>query len=380
MKKHGYSKTVGSVLNWFRVVFPRSKNDPRNHTKWGLKELWCRFVDSITRYRDLKLEHYKTVSYVGLIFLLTAYGSLVTLHAQSAEPVDVIRVDTDLVNLNASVFNRKSAGNTLALQPKDFTVLDDGAPQDISFFAAGESPFDLVLLLDLSGSTANKIGLIRKSAKRFVEAARPEDRIAILTFTADIQMISKLTSDHAALRKSIDDIEKPVGGTNFWDALAFVLDHVAVQSRVEKRRSAVVVMTDGVDNALPGVYGDGSKIQFDQLLDEVRHLETIILPVYLDTEKESNQNSTPASAYTMAREQLAMLAAESGNAVYRAAKLKDLNEVYAQVIRDLSTVYSIGYRPVNRGHEGAWHTVTLQLVGHPELEVHAKRGYYEPKQ
>ncbi|HMH42752.1 MAG TPA: VWA domain-containing protein [Pyrinomonadaceae bacterium] len=318
--------------------------------------------------------------YLVSVLLFTAYCSLLTVSAQSAEPADVIRVDTDLVNLNASVFNRKSAANTIALQPKDFTVLDDGAPQDISFFAAGESPFDLVLLLDLSGSTANKISLIRKSAKRFVEAARPEDRIAILTFTADIQMVSKLTSDRAALKKSIDGIEKPIGGTNFWDALAFTLDHVAGQSRVEKRRSAVVVMTDGVDNALPGVYGDGSKITFDQLLDDVRHLETIILPIYLDTEKESNPNSTPASAYVMAREQLATLATESGNTVYRARKLKDLNEVYGQVIRDLSTVYSIGYRPANRGHEGAWHTVTLQLVDHPELEVRSKRGYFESKQ
>ena len=314
-----------------------------------------------------------------LIFLLTAYCSLLTVSGQSAEPADVIRIDTDLVNLNASVFNRKSAANTLAFQQKDFAVLDDGAPQDISFFASGESPFDLVLLLDLSGSTADKIGLLRKSARRFVDAARPEDRIAILTFSADIQMISKLTSDRAALRKGIDDIEKPIGGTNFWDALAFVLDHVVVQSRVEKRRSAVVVMTDGVDNALPGVYGDGSKITFDQLLDNLRHFDTIVLPIYLDTEKEANPHSTPSSAYAIAREQLARLAAESGNTVYRAAKLKDLNEVYAQVIRDLSTVYSIGYRPANRGHDGMWHTVTLQLVGHPELEVHSKRGYYEGK-
>ena len=315
-----------------------------------------------------------------LILLLTAHCLLPTASAQSAEPADVIRVDTDLVNLNVSVFNRKSAASTVALKQKDFAVLDDGAPQDISFFTSGESPFDLVLLLDLSGSTANKIGLIRKSARRFIDAARPDDRIAILTFTADIQLISKLTSDRVALKKSIDDIEKPIGGTNFWDALAFVLDHVTVQSRVEKRRSAVVVMTDGVDNALPGVYGDGSKTTFDQLLEEVRRFETIVLPIYLDTEKEANQHSTPVSAYAIAREQLATLAAESGNRVYRAAKLKDLNEVYAQVIRDLGTVYSIGYRPASRGHDGVWHTVTLQLVGHPELEARSRRGYYEAKQ
>jgi Ca-activated chloride channel homolog len=314
-----------------------------------------------------------------LLLLLTAFCVLSTAFAQSPEAIDVVKIDSDLVNLNVSVFNHKSP-NLRTLEEKDFAVLDNGAPQEISFFASGESPFDLVLLLDLSGSTAKKIQLIRKSAKRFVDAARPEDRIAVLTFSADVEMVSKLTEDRDALKQSIDGIQRPVGGTNFWDALMFVLDHVTIQSRVEHRRSAVVVMTDGVDNALPDVYGDGSKTSFDQLLENVRRLDTIVLPVYLDTEKEANPRSTPPGAYSIARDQLAMLAAESGNTMYRAAKLRDLNKVYAEVIRDLSTVYSIGYRPANRVHDGAWHTVTLQLPGHPEMEVRSKRGYYETKE
>jgi len=313
------------------------------------------------------------------LLLLTAFSLLPTAFAQSAEPIDVVRIDTDLVNLNVSVFNHKSP-NLKTLGEKDFAVLDNGAPQEISFFASVESPFDLVLLLDLSGSTAKKIQLIRKSAKRFVDAARPEDRIAVLTFSAGVETVSKLTEDRDVLKQSIDGIQKPVGGTNFWDALMFVLDHVTIQSRVERRRSAVVVMTDGVDNALPDVYGDGSKTTFDQLLENVRRLDTIVMPVYLDTEKEANPHSTPPGAYSMARDQLAMLAAESGNTMYRASKLRDLNKVYAEVIRDLSTVYSIGYRPANRVHDGAWHTVTLQLPGHPEMEVRSKRGYYETKE
>jgi len=312
-----------------------------------------------------------------VIFLLTVHCALLTLQAQSPEPADVVRIDTDLVTLSVSVFNRKASENSVQLQQKDFAILDDGAPQEIAFFESGESPFDLVLLLDLSGSTADKIGLIRKSAKRFVDAARPADRIAIFTFTADIQVVSKLTSDHAALKQSIDDIERPVGGTNFWDALRFVLEHVAIQSRVEQRRSAVVVMTDGVDNALPDVFGDGSVTTFAELMQIVRRMDTIVLPIYLDTEKESNPHSTPPSAYAMAREQLAMLASESGNQVYRARKVKDLDGVYARVIRDLSTVYSIGYRPANRKHEGAWHEVAVQVVGHSDLAVRAKRGYFE---
>ena len=310
--------------------------------------------------------------------LLTANCSLLTVPAQAPDPVDVVKIDTDLVNLNVSVFNHKSR-NLTTLEQKDFAVFDNNALQEVSFFAAGESPFDLVLLLDLSGSTAKKIEMIRKSAKRFVDAVRPADRIAVVTFTAEVQTIAKLTNDRSALKKSIDGIEKPSGGTNFWDALMFVLDHIAVQSRIERRRSAVVVMTDGVDNALPDVYGDGSKITFEQLIENVRRLDTIVVPVYLDTEKEANLRSTPLGAYSLAREQLAMLASESGHTVYRAAKLKDLDKAYAQVIRDLSTVYSIGYRPANRVRDGAWHNVTLRLIDHPDLEVRTKRGYYETR-
>jgi len=307
--------------------------------------------------------------------LLTSFALLLTASAQSPEPVDVVKIDTDLVNLNVSVFNKSRTLTTL--EQKDFAIIDNGAQQEISFFASGESPFDLVLLLDLSGSTVKKIDLIRKSAKRFVDATRPEDRIAVVTFTAEVQTVAKFTNDREALKQSIDGIEKPVGGTNFWDALMFVLDHVTIQSRVERRRSAVVVMTDGVDNALPGVYGDGSKTTFDQLIENVRRLDTIVVPVYLDTEKEANLSSTQLGAYSLAREQLAMLASESGNIVYRAAKLKDLDKAYAQVIRDLSTVYSIGYRPANRVRDGAWHTVTLRLIDHPDLEVRTRHGYYE---
>jgi hypothetical protein len=78
----------------------------------------------------------------------------------------------------------------------------------------------------------------------------------------------------------------------------------------------------------------------------------------------------------MARQQLAMLAAESGNVIYQAKKVKDLEGVYQQVIRDLSTVYSIGYRPGKLVRDGSWRACSVQLVGHPGLAVRAKRGYY----
>jgi VWFA-related protein len=138
--------------------------------------------------------------FLTAFLLLTAQCSLLTLQAQRPDPDETIRIDTDLVNLNVGVVNRNAALSAGHLAQKDFAVFENGAPQEISFFASEDAPFDLVLLLDLSGSTADKIGLIRKSAKRFVDAARPADRIAILTCTSDIQMVSKLTNDHNALK------------------------------------------------------------------------------------------------------------------------------------------------------------------------------------
>jgi Ca-activated chloride channel homolog len=308
--------------------------------------------------------------------LLTAHCSPLT----AQEPVDKISIDTDLVNLNVSVYSRNASQSASTLLQKDFRVFENGERQEISFFASSEAPFDLVLLLDLSGSTADKIDLIRKSSKRFVDAARPDDRIAIVTFTAEIQVVSRLTSDNLALKKSIDGIEKPQGGTNFWDALRFVLEHVLGQSRTERRRSAIVVMTDGVDNALPDVRGGGSVTSFEELIEVEQHFDTIVLPIYLDTEKEANFNSTPKSAYALARKQLAILAAESGNEVYRARKIKDLEGLYPQVMRGLSTVYSIGYRPTNLARDGSWRDVKVELNDHPELAVRARRGYYANKQ
>ncbi|MFS8086225.1 MAG: VWA domain-containing protein, partial [Acidobacteriota bacterium] len=177
-------------------------------------------------------------SFVLLIMaasLLAAYDSSAT-YAQTPDPVETLRIDTDLVNLNVTVFNRNRSQMTALLQQKDFAVFEDGSPQEISFFASADTPFDLVLLLDMSGSTSDKLGLIRKSARRFVDAARPADRVGIVAFTADIQVVSTLTSDHKALRKSIDDIAEPTGGTSFWDALRFVLEHFLGKSRAEQRR------------------------------------------------------------------------------------------------------------------------------------------------
>ena len=296
--------------------------------------------------------------------------------AASQDPIDTIRIDSDLVDLKVSVLGFAPNTQVPLLDLKDFVVLEDGVPQEISFFAAADTPFDLVLLLDLSGSNSKNLKMIRNSAKKFVDAARDIDRIALVTFTNQPALYSSFTLDRRKLKKTIDEMDEAIGGTNFWDAMDYVLSDLIPQG-AGPRRSAIVVMTDGIDNALPDIPGDGSRLPFEGLLGKIRNSETIIFPIYLDNEEDNVKRfHVPRAAYAQARQQLGLIAGVCGTPMYRAARLSDLDEVYAQVVRDLSTVYSIGYRPTNKTLDGKWRSVQVQLTNRSNLYARTKRGYY----
>ena len=309
----------------------------------------------------------------SFILLLTLLLPVVTL-GQKPEPIETIRIDAELVDLKVSVVSLNTQNPSTLLQQKDFRVLEDGRPQEIAFFAAADAPFDLVLLLDLSGSIKEKLKLVRQSAKRFVDATRPIDRVSVVVFTDRAQVVCTLTQDRRLLKKAIDQIEQPGGGTMFWDSLSYVL--AILNASNSMRRSAVVVMTDGVDNALPEVFGPGSGINVGQLLGRVRASDSIVFPIYLDTEAEEyKRHRTPPSAFARARTQLAELAVASGSRLYRANKLKDLDDVYEQVIGDLGRIYSIGYRPSNPARDGKWRSVSVQIADRQDVIARTKQGY-----
>lgn len=286
----------------------------------------------------------------------------------------VVRVDTNLVSLNVSVFNNKLKAFVGALGQNDFKVFENGHEESISYFATTDVPFDLVLLIDLSGSTAEKRDLIRKSTQRFIEAARLTDRLAIVTFAFTTEVVCPLTADRAKLIEGAKGISG-TGGTLLWDALKFTLDSV-VGPKTLGRRRAIVMMTDGLDNALESVV-NGSQISFADLLETVRKSDELIIPIYLDTEADYDYLSSFRSrAYENARKTLALLAQESGGLYYTARKIQDLNGVYDQVINDLGKVYSLGYRPANEKRDGSWRRLQIQIPGHPDLRARSRPGYY----
>src|SRR6185369_12062957 len=215
---------------------------------------------------------------------------------------------------------------------------------------------------------------IKKSTLRFIEAARPKDRLAIVTFSGTTNLISPLTLDRAQLAASVSNMEGR-GESHVWDAVKFALDDVLGPKTLERRR-AVVLMTDGVDGMLVNIGRiDGSKTSFADLIEQVRQTDALIVPIYLDTEKDFGYSGIRDS-YENARRALNLLAQESGGSYYRAGKISDLNGVYEQVINDLGKVYSLGYKPTNTTHDSTWRQVNVSIVNRTDLVARTRPGYY----
>lgn len=289
---------------------------------------------------------------------------------------DVIRVDTELVSVNVSVVDRGTNRGLSDLTKDDFRLFEDNVQQQIAHFDSASAPFNLILLIDLSGSTARVVELIKGAALHFVEAARPFDRIGIITFAGGQVVVSTLTNDHAALRQRINSIQKPDGSTKLYDALAFAMDDVSRQAK-DSRRNAIVVMSDGLDSVLPNVTGEGSTLSYEEVSRRVKEFDGVLYSVWVKT-----QSYVPLSIHDIQQEtfdqghdDMKDLAEDGGGAFYECLKLEDLAGAYERVVADLGMVYTLSYRPTNKVRDGSWRAIRIN-VSRPNAVARGKRGYY----
>jgi VWFA-related protein len=191
-----------------------------------------------------------------------------------------LKVNVDSVLLNVSVLDRGSNRSVAGLNKQDFRVYEDGVQQQIDQFHPCEAPFNLLLLLDVSGSTQSYIDLMREASIDFIRRIKPNDRIAVATFNSSVQLIQGFTNDRAGAEQAILRIW-PGGGTAFYDAL---MTSVNQYMRGVEGRSAIVVFTDGVDNQLFGDRAEGSRSTFDELYRRIQEVESLVYTIFLDTE------------------------------------------------------------------------------------------------
>src|SRR5437764_8726311 len=133
----------------------------------------------------------------------------------------VTAVSPQLLRLNASVTDRNGRAIS-GMRDADFSVYEDGSERKVVNVTPSTEPFNLVLLLDVSGSVEERIDFIRKAARDFLNTASPQDRISIISFHDDIKIISGFTTDRALLSKKLDDLDAG-GATALYDALGYTL-------------------------------------------------------------------------------------------------------------------------------------------------------------
>jgi VWFA-related protein len=297
------------------------------------------------------------------------------LDAQEVSEGDIIRVDSQLVALNLSVIDRNTRRGLVGLAKSDFRLFENGAEQQILQFDSSSAPFDLLLLIDLSGSTRDVVKLIRAAALRFVDAARPSDRIGVITFAGQATLISPITLNRQVLRQRINAMDTAFGDTKLYDAMDFAVSQ-SLQDTKNPRRTAIILMSDGLDGSIPGVQGEGSKLPYTDLLGRVREFDGVLYALWLNTEYESlSPQDTQPEAFDAGYDRMKEMADAGGGIFYEVERLDDLAGAYERVVADLGTVYSLAYRPSDKTRDGKWRAIKVN-VARPAAVARGKRGYY----
>jgi len=255
----------------------------------------------------------------------------------------VSSVAPQLMRFTASVTDRN--GRAIGgMRESDFTVWENGIERRVTNVAPASEPFNLVLLLDVSGSVEERMDFIRKAARDFLRTTSPQDRISIISFRDDIQVISDFSTDRQMLSRKLDEIDAG-GGTALYDALGYILSEPLRRLRGE--RTAIVVMSDGDDNK--------SFLPFPAILEALLESGALVYPLYVPSGLIP-ETSVPKPEVTIdplrtryltlttrADDEGRKLAAASGGVYYPIRRIEDLQKAYDDIVTQLRSAYTITY-------------------------------------
>ncbi len=302
--------------------------------------------------------------------------------AAKPDPVDrdAIRIETRLVNLNVKAVDRNGQPIT-SLDQADFNVFEDGLKQEVSHFRPVNAPVNLVLLLDLSGSTKRKRKAMGEAAKRFIDALPAKDRVSVVAFTRKYRPLTGFTDDKAALKDSLKAIDDIAGGTAFYDSMWKTLDQL---DQLGDARKSIVVLTDGEDESLIG--SEETTHTFEELLDRASEEDVTIYPIYFSAQSQNHYdrlgvlfgggNLIGDNKSRIARTQLEQLAEQTGGELVSAQREEELEAAYRRVASELHTLYSLAYSPDKLKHNGEFRKISVKL-NREDAVAKTRRGYFD---
>ena len=295
--------------------------------------------------------------------------TLVSVSAQPPQvrrPADqVFRAAVEMVSLNVTVTDQKQHYLT-DLDSKDFTILEDGARQDITYFNRTTLPIALSLLIDTSASMEQRLGTAQEAAVGFAKKLRAQDLAQVVDFDTRVEILQNFTSDAAALETAIRGTTAG-GSTSMYNALYISLKELVkmqAKSDDEVRRRAVVLLSDGEDTS--------SLVTFEEVLDLAKRSATTIYAIGLQS-----RESSLSKGFREAEFVLRQLAQETGGRAYFPLRAEDLGGIYGEIADELASQYVLGYASTNPKRDGAWRRLNVQ-VGRQGTTARTKRGYFAP--
>lgn len=289
-----------------------------------------------------------------LFFILTVFSFA----ARAQDDADVIKIDSSLVLLNATITDAKGKPIT-NLKNTQFTVYEDGAAQEISLFETQTAPFAAVILIDTSGSMEQRVSMARSAAMRFLDGLRRDDSAAIYNFDSKVALVQDF-SNSRDLTDSVYNL-KADGMTVLNDAIFKAAAELAV--RPEKRR-AIIVLSDGADTK--------SKNSSDKALKAALAAGATVYTVDMSSSDAGGRDRMQSQGA------LKNFAEKSGGKFVATPGGAAMREAFKNIVEELGIQYTLGYQPTNQTKDGKWRAVEMK-VSRPDAQIRTRKGYQAAK-
>ena len=284
-------------------------------------------------------------------------------------PADAVLFTSEvrMVSMSVAVSDRDGRPVT-GLGPSDFTVSEDGKAQSIRVVDPEESPFNMAILLDLSGSTSVDLDHMREATLRLIQLARENDRVGIYAMAGSMfYRLVSLTSDRERLLARGRRLPYPSGGSPLWDTVVLAYDEDLAAH--EGERNALIVISDGIDNRISG-QNVPSMLRAARLIQAAGEMDARIYPIFLLSGERFGRDWS-----VKARARMEALAKKTGGRLFTARSVADIEPVLPELAREMRSVYEIAYYPANQDFDGGWRRVRIR-VDRPGAQVRSRPGYF----
>ncbi len=291
----------------------------------------------------------------GLAAGVVAAGAIaVAVSAQ--QPVFVSR--SDVVRLDVQVTERNRP--LLGLAARDFTVLDNGVPQQVEFLSFDELPLNMVLTFDLSGSVAgSRLEDLRAAGRALIDQLRKGDRAALVSFNHALSLGAELTADLASVRAALDR-----GGASGLTALVDASFAGLTVGVSDVGRSVMLVFSDGVDTS--------SWLTPAAVIDAATRTNVVVSGVAVGR-ASAGASGRSAPLLVDRAPFLKNLVEVTGGDLVELQFTRQLRDAFVRLLAEYRQRYLIGYSPAGVSATG-WHKVDVS-VSRKGAVVKTRAGY-----